>query len=80
MRESFTVLNPADVGLSRITLESGVETYFGIDGKQYQRPNLRSWTLSGEVKNLSPAYSVKDIILAVRLASAPTLRRREAPP
>lgn len=72
VRESFTVLNPADVGLSRITLESGVETYFGIDGKQYQRPNLRSWTLSGEVKNLSQAYSVKDIILAVRLYSCPS--------
>jgi hypothetical protein len=72
VREALSVLTPADVGLSRITLKSGVETYFGIDGKQYQRPDLRSWTLSGEVKNLSETYSLKDVILSVRLYSCPT--------
>jgi hypothetical protein len=72
VEESFTVLSPADVALTRVSLESGVETYSGIDGKQYERPNLKSWTLSGEAKNLSKTYRVKDVILNVRLYSCPS--------
>jgi hypothetical protein len=72
VEESFTVLSPADVALTRVSLESGVETYSGIDGKQYERPDLRSWTLSGEAKNLSKTYTVRDVILNVRLYSCPS--------
>jgi hypothetical protein len=38
--QSLTALKPSDVALSQMKLESGMETYFGIDGKQYQRPDL----------------------------------------
>ena len=72
VEESFTVLSPADVALTRVSLKSGVETYSGIDGKQYERPDLRSWTLSGEAKNLSKSYAVRDVILNVRLYSCPS--------
>jgi hypothetical protein len=69
---AFTELEPSDVGLAKIALTSGVETYSGIDGKQYERPDLRSWTLSGEVTNLSPEHMVKDVTLNVRLYSCPS--------
>ena len=72
VEESLTVLSPADVALTRVSLKSGVETYSGIDGKQYERPDLRSWTLSGEAKNLSKTYTVRDVILNVRLYSCPS--------
>jgi hypothetical protein len=72
VEESFTVLSPADVAFTRVSLKSGVETYSGIDGKQYERPDLRSWTLSGEAKNLSKTYTVRDVILNVRLYSCPS--------
>ncbi len=72
VEQSFTVLSPADVGVTRLELKSGVETYFGIDGKQYERPDLRSWTLSGEVRNLSPTHAIKDVALNVRLYSCPS--------
>ena len=62
---AFTELEPSDVGLAKIALMSGVETYSGIDGKQYERADLRSWTLSGEVTNLSPEHMVKDVTLNV---------------
>jgi hypothetical protein len=64
-------LRPSDITLSGIKLDSGVETYSGIDGKQYERPNLRSWTLSGSVKNLSTDHGVRDVTLNVRLYSCP---------
>jgi hypothetical protein len=70
--QSLTALKPSDVGLLEVKLESGVETYFGIDGKQYERPDLKSWTLSGEVKNLSNQYAVKDVTFNVRLYSCPS--------
>jgi hypothetical protein len=69
--ERLTELPPSEIGLTGIKLESEVETYSGIDGKQYQRPNLQSWILSGEVKNLSPDHRVKDVALRVRLYSCP---------
>jgi hypothetical protein len=72
VEESFTVLSPADVQLARVSLKSGVDTYFGIDGKQYERPDLESWTLSGEVRNLSETHSIRDVILNVRLYSCPS--------
>jgi|RhiMetdeSRZDD1v2_1073273.scaffolds.fasta_scaffold237395_5 hypothetical protein len=72
VEESFTVLSPADVALPRVSLQSGVETYSGIDGKQYERPDLRSWTLLGDVKNLSKTHRVRDVILNVRLYSCPS--------
>jgi hypothetical protein len=69
---SLTVLKPSDVQFSQLKLESGTEKYFGIDGKQYERPDLKSWTLSGEVTNLSTQHRVKDVILTVRLFSCPS--------
>jgi hypothetical protein len=69
---SLTALKPSDVQLSQLKFESGKEIYFGIDGKQYERPDLKSWTLSGEVKNLSTEYGVKDVSLNVRLFSCPS--------
>jgi hypothetical protein len=72
VEDSLTVLSPADVQLTRVSLASGVETYFGIDGKQYERPNLKSWTLSGEARNLSKTHAVRDVILNVRLYSCPS--------
>lgn len=72
VEESFTVLSAADVALTPVSLKSGVETYYGIDGKQYQRPDFKSWTLSGEAKNLSKTYTVRDVILNVRLYSCPS--------
>jgi hypothetical protein len=69
---SLTVLKPSDVQLSKLKLESGTEKYFGIDGKQYERPDLKTWTLSGEVKDLATQYTVKDVILTVRLYSCPS--------
>jgi hypothetical protein len=71
-RQTFTELSPSDIALSGIDLESGVETYWGIDGKQYQRPNLKTWTLSGEVRNLSRDHRVKDVALRVQLFSCPS--------
>lgn len=72
VEDSFTVLSPADVQLTRVLLESGVETYFGIDGKQYERPDVKSWTLSGEARNLSKTHAIRDVILNVRLYSCPS--------
>jgi hypothetical protein len=72
VEESFTALSPSDVALTRVSLQSGVETYSGIDGKQYERPDLRSWTFSGEAKNLSKSHAVKDVIVDVRLYSCPS--------
>jgi hypothetical protein len=68
---SLEELKPSDVRLQKLALESQVETYFGIDGKQYERPNLKSWTLRGEVVNISSEYTVKDVMLTVRLYSCP---------
>ena len=70
--ETLTELSPSDIALAGINLESGVETYWGIDGKQYQRPNLETWTLSGEVRNLSRDHRVKDVALMVQLYSCPS--------
>ncbi|MGH6875208.1 MAG: hypothetical protein ACREDW_09335 [Aestuariivirgaceae bacterium] len=69
--QTFTELSPSDIALSGINLESGVDTYSGIDGKQHQRPNLREWTLSGDVRNLSRDHRVKDVALRVQLYSCP---------
>jgi hypothetical protein len=69
---SLQVLRPSDVQFSQLKLESGTEKYVGIDGKQHERPDLKSWTLSGEVKNLSTQYTVKDVVLTVRLYSCPS--------
>jgi hypothetical protein len=71
IERSLTALKPSDIRLQKLTLESQVETYFGIDGKQYERPDLKSWTLKGEVANLSAEHSVKDVTLNVRLYSCP---------
>ena len=70
--QTLTELSPSDVALAGINLESGVETYWGIDGKQYQRPNLESWTLSGEVRNISRDHRVKEVALKVQLYSCPS--------
>jgi hypothetical protein len=70
--QTLTELSPSDVALAGINLESGVETYSGIDGKQYQRPNLESWTLSGEVRNISRDHRVKEVALKVQLYSCPS--------
>lgn len=69
---TLSELSPSDIALSGINLESGIETYSGIDGKQYQRPNLRTWTLSGQVKNVSRDHRVKDVALRVLLYSCPS--------
>jgi hypothetical protein len=71
-RETLTELAPSDIALSGIDFRSGIETYSGIDGKQYQRPNLRTWTLSGEVRNASRDHRVKDVALRVQLYSCPS--------
>jgi hypothetical protein len=71
IERSLTALKPSDVRLQKLALESQVETYFGIDGKQYERPDLKSWTLKGEAVNLSAEYTVKDVTLNVRLYSCP---------
>jgi hypothetical protein len=70
--QTLTELSPSDIALAGIDLESGVETYWGIDGKQYQRPNLETWTLSGEVRNISRDHRVKDVALKVQLYSCPS--------
>jgi hypothetical protein len=70
--QTLTELSPSDIALSGINLESGVETYWGIDGKQYQRPNLETWTLSGEVRNISRDHRVKEVALTVQLYSCPS--------
>ena len=72
VERSLTALKPSDVRLQKLTLESEVETYFGIDGKQYERPDLKSWTLKGEVVDLSAEHTVKDVTLNVRLYSCPS--------
>lgn len=72
IEQSLTALRPSDVALSGLKLESGTETYFGIDGKRYERPDLRSWTLSGEVRNLSTTHGVRDVTLNIRLFSCPS--------
>jgi hypothetical protein len=70
--QALTELSPSDIALAGINLESGVETYWGIDGKQYQRPNLETWTLSGKVRNISRDHWVKDVALKVQLYSCPS--------
>jgi hypothetical protein len=68
---TLTELSPSDIALAGMNLESGVETYWGIDGKQYQRPNLETWTLSGVVRNISRDHRVKEVALKVQLYSCP---------
>jgi hypothetical protein len=70
--QTLTELSPSDIALAGINLESGVETYWGIDGKQYQRPNLNIWTLSGQIRNLSRDHRVKEVALSVQLYSCPS--------
>jgi hypothetical protein len=70
--QTLIELSPSDVALAGINLESGVETYWGIDGKQYQRPNLENWTLSGAVRNISKDHRVKEVALKVQLYSCPS--------
>jgi hypothetical protein len=70
--QTLTELSPSDIALAGIDLASGVETYWGIDGKQYQRPNLETWTLSGEVRNVSRDHRVKEVALRVQLYSCPS--------
>ncbi|HKG73590.1 MAG TPA: hypothetical protein VKA79_05075 [Aestuariivirgaceae bacterium] len=70
--QALTELSPSDIAIAGINLESGVETYWGIDGKQYQRPNLETWTLSGKVRNISRDHRVKDVALKVQLYSCPS--------
>ena len=70
--QTLSELSPSDIALSGINFQSEVETYWGIDGKQYQRPNLDSWTLSGEVRNLSRDHRVKEVALRVQLYSCPS--------
>lgn len=72
VEDSLTLLSPADVQLTRASLESGVETYFGIDGKRHERPDLKSWRLSGEARNLSETHAIRDVILNVMLYSCPS--------
>jgi hypothetical protein len=70
--QTLIELSPSDVALAGINLESGVETYWGIDGKQYQRPNLENWTLAGAVRNISKDHRVKEVALKVQLYSCPS--------
>ena len=70
--QSLNAIRPADIAIVNRRLEPRKETYTGNDGLQHDRPNYSAWTLSGEVKNLSANYPVKDLTLLVRLFSCPS--------
>lgn len=68
---SQLALKPSDVALLRRSLTPGKKTTVDGQGKQYQTPDLFSWTVSGDIKNLSEKNSVKDVYLRVSLFDCP---------
>lgn len=72
IERSRTVLTPASIAMTFARLEPRRELTWGSDGKQHERENLYAWTFSAQVKNLSDEFSVKDMIIKVRLFSCPS--------
>lgn len=70
--QSQNLIKPADIALLKRTLKSGTDYYWGADGQRMERPDLFDWTFSGEIKNGSPAHTVKDLDIRIRLYSCPT--------
>ena len=65
------MLRPQDIAVIRRKLETGTEFYWDNEGNRVERPDLFSWTFSGEIKNVSEEHTAKNVTFEIRIFSCP---------
>ncbi|MEM8687056.1 MAG: hypothetical protein AAGF81_06990 [Pseudomonadota bacterium] len=64
-------LKPQDIALLKSTLRPGEKVAWSSTGDEQQAVDFSSWTLTGEIKNLSPEHAAQDVSLRARLFDCP---------
>ncbi|MGI9483191.1 MAG: hypothetical protein ACR2OR_12640 [Hyphomicrobiales bacterium] len=69
--QSRFLLRPEDIAVLKRKLVTGTEFYWDNEGNRIERPDLFSWTFSGELKNESNEHAAKDVTFEIRIFSCP---------
>ena len=64
-------LKPDDVALVGTELKAVSRVTYNNAGERVETPDLFSWVVSGEARNLSSEHGIKDIYLRIRLFDCP---------
>ena len=70
-------LKPDDVALVGAKLKPASRVSYNNAGERVETPDLFSWTVSGETRNLSDKHGIQDIYLRVRLFDCPVFYTTE---
>ncbi len=64
-------LKPADIALLKSSLSPGQTVAWNASGDEQEAVDFSSWTLNGEIKNLSSEHTAQDVSLRARLFDCP---------
>ena len=64
-------LKPEDIALLKRSLTPGQKVAWNASGDEQKTADFSSWTLTGEVKNLSSEHAAEDLSMRVRLFDCP---------
>ena len=64
-------LKPGDVALVGTELKNANKVTYNNAGERVETPDLFSWVVSGEARNLSEEHGIQDIYLRIRLFDCP---------